>query len=66
MFDRKRTYRLGDPELEVLGSRAKLAAWRHRNVGPAWIKCGKTVFYLGSDLLDWIEIHRTDPNKEIA
>lgn len=66
IFDSKRTYMLGDPELEVLGSREKLAQWRHRNVGPAFIRIGRRIAYHGADLNDWINARRTDPNNEAA
>lgn len=66
LFENNRTYVLGDPELTVLGSREKLAQWRFRNVGPAWIKIGRKVAYLGSDLNDWIAANRTDPSERAA
>lgn len=66
IFEHKRTYVLGDPELEVLGTREKLAQWRHRRVGPPWIKIGRKVAYLGADLNAWLSAQRTDPNSEAA
>ena len=43
MFDDDRTYVLGDPELEFLGSKQKLCKWRYQKFGPAWIKIGRKV-----------------------
>lgn len=66
IFDNNRTYTLGDPELDVLGSREKLAQWRHRMTGPPWVKLGRKVAYLGSDLNAWLEAQRTDPSQKAA
>ncbi|MEO9825047.1 MAG: MerR family transcriptional regulator [Paracoccaceae bacterium] len=66
IFEQRRTYILGDPELGVLGTREKLAQWRYRRVGPPWIKIGRKVAYLGADLNAWIAAQRTDPNSEAA
>ena len=63
MFDDDRTYVLGDPELEFLGSKQKLCKWRYQKYGPAWIKIGRKIIYAGSDLNAWIESNRTDPNQ---
>ncbi|SMX23375.1 MerR family transcriptional regulator [Boseongicola aestuarii] len=62
LFQNDRTYILGDPELDVLGSREKLAQWRHRMVGPPWVKIGRKVAYLGTDLNAYLTAQRTDPN----
>ena len=64
LFDSNRTYILGDPELEIIGSRELLAQWRHRMVGPAWVSIGRKITYFGSDLNAWISAQRTDPNEE--
>ena len=61
IFEQNRTYILGDPELNVLRSREKLAQWRHKCVGPPWISMGRKIAYHGSDLNAWIEANRTDP-----
>ena len=63
MFDDDRTYVLGDPELELLGSRQKLCKWRYQKFGPAWIKIGRKVLYAGSDLNSWLASRRIDPNQ---
>ena len=60
-FENKRTYLLGDAELALLGSREKLAQWRYRNFGPAWIKIGRKIAYRGVDINAWLENQRIDP-----
>ncbi len=61
LFDNTRNYVLGDPELDLIGPREKLAQWRHRNVGPAFYKMGKKVIYRGVDLNTWAEAQRVEP-----
>ena len=36
LFEQNRNYVLGDPELDLIGDRTKLAQWRHRGTGPAY------------------------------
>ena len=62
IFEDGRTYVLGDPELEFIGSKQKLAQWRYRKYGPAWITVGRKILYVGSDLNAWLEANRVDPN----
>jgi len=66
LFNSKRTYILDDKELDVLGSREKLAQWRHRNFGPPWYKIGRKVAYNGADLNQWLSYQRVDPSNEAA
>ena len=61
IFEHNRNYVLGDPELELIGDRVKLAQWRHRNTGPAYYKLGRKIVYRGSDLNAWAEAQRIDP-----
>ena len=61
LFENTRNYALGDPELDLIGPREKLAQWRHRGVGPAFYKMGKKVIYRGVDLNAWAEAQRVDP-----
>jgi len=63
IFDQNRTYVLGDPELEVIGNREKLAQWRHKGTGPAFYRLGRKIVYRGADLNDWAEAHRVEPAK---
>ncbi len=43
LFDSNRNYTLGDAELDLIGTREKLAQWRCKGVGPAFYKLGKKV-----------------------
>ncbi|WP_120503510.1 helix-turn-helix transcriptional regulator [Sulfitobacter mediterraneus] len=61
LFENDRNYVLGDPELNTIGDRAKLAQWRHKMKGPAYYKLGRKVVYRGSDLNAWAEAQRIDP-----
>jgi len=63
-FEDDRSYVLGDPELNLIGSREKLAQWRHKGRGPAYYKLGRKIIYRGADLNVWMEKSRTDPNGE--
>jgi hypothetical protein len=62
IFEINRSYVLGDPELELLGDRDKLAQWRHKGKGPAFYRLGRKIVYRGFDLNQWVESHRVDPN----
>lgn len=53
-FDEERHYVLGDPELDLIGTREKLAQWRHRNFGPEYFKLGRKIIYSGADLNAWM------------
>lgn len=66
IFDHDRVYFPEDPEMRVLGSVEKLAQWRHRNRGPAFIRIGRRIGYHGSDLNAYLCARRTDPNGEAA
>jgi hypothetical protein len=41
-----------------------LRNWRHLRKGPAYIKLGRIVRYRVEDLLDFIDKHRIDPEKD--
>jgi hypothetical protein len=62
IFESKRSYVLGDVELELLGDRDKLAQWRHKGMGPAYYRLGRKIVYRGHDLNHWMESHRVDPS----
>lgn len=53
LFEDNRNYTLDDPELAILGNKAKLAQWRHRGVGPSYFKLGRKIVYQGSELNNW-------------
>lgn len=58
IFSPERIYDDNDEELDLIASRRKRAQWRHRRVGPAFIKFGRRVKYAGSDLNKWIDQNR--------
>jgi len=58
LFDDTRNYVLGDPELDIIGNREKLAQWRHRGCGPSYYTLGRKIVYRGSDLNAWAEARR--------
>ncbi len=43
LFERARLYDESDLELEAIAPRQKRAHWRHRRVGPAFLKFGRRV-----------------------
>lgn len=61
LFEQNRNYVLGDPELDLIGDRVKLAQWRHRKTGPAYYKLGRKIVYRGTDLNAWAEAQRVEP-----
>ena len=63
LFQDDRSYILGDPELEVIGDRDKLAQWRHKGIGPAFYRLGRKIIYRGGDLNAWANAHRVEPGK---
>lgn len=66
IYDSDRIYFPEDPELRVLGSTEKLAQWRHRSTGPAFIRIGRRIGYHGTDLNAYLTARRVNPNKEVA
>ena len=50
VFDDDRVYFPEDPEMRIFGNREKLAQWRHRMTGPAFIRIGRRIGYHGTDL----------------
>ncbi len=66
LFEPNRNYVPGDPELEEIGSRTKLAQWRHKGVGPAYFKLGRKIVYRGEDLNAWANARRVEPTEASA
>ena len=62
LFEQDRLYVLGDPELNIIGDRDKLAQWRHKGMGPAYYKLGRKIIYRGVDLNAWAAANRYDPS----
>lgn len=63
LFDENRNYVLGDPELDLIGDREKLAQWRHKGMGPPFYKLGRKIIYRGVDLNAWTEAQRVEPTN---
>lgn len=66
IFDHDRIFFAEDPEMRIFGSTEKLAQWRHRMTGPAFIRIGRRIGYHGSDLNAYLTAQRTDPSIEAA
>ena len=66
IYDDDRIFFPEDPELRVLGTTEKLAQWRHRNTGPAFIRIGRRIGYHGTDLNAYLNAQRVDPSTEAA
>ncbi|MHA3916390.1 MerR family transcriptional regulator [Halovulum sp. GXIMD14793] len=64
IFEPDRIYDDTDDELDLIATRHKRAQWRHRRVGPAFMKFGRRVKYHGADLNAWVMDTRieTAPN----
>lgn len=61
LFEQNRNYVLGDPDLDLIGDREKLAQWRHKGIGSAYYKLGRKIIYRGQDLNAWAEAERFEP-----
>ena len=64
LFEQNRNYLPGDPDLDLIGDRAKLAQWRHKGTGPAYYKLGRKIIYRGADLNAWANANRIEPSAE--
>ena len=60
IFEPDRIYDDSDDELDLIAPRDKRAQWRHRRVGPAFLKFGRRVKYHGSDLNKWVMENRVE------
>lgn len=63
LFEYERNYSLGDADLELIGSREKLAKWRHRGLGPSFYRLGRKIIYRGADLNAWADARRVEQAK---
>lgn len=64
LFSDNQNYVLGDPDLNIIGDREKLAQWRHKGVDPAFYKLGRKIIYAGKDLNDWANAQRVEPPRK--
>ena len=62
LFDPDFLYDDSDSELEVIATKERRAQWRHRRVGPPYIKCMRRVKYYGADLNQWLSDNRIQTN----
>lgn len=60
IFDPGRVYDDEDAALDLIANKSKRAQWRHRRVGPCYLKFGRRVKYKGSDLNSWAESNRIE------
>ena len=58
VFEETRLYDDTDAELDLNAPRPKRAQWRHRRVGPPFLKFGRRVKYHGADLNSWVNRNR--------
>ena len=61
MFDEDKLYPASDPAVLALASYSTLAHWRSEGRGPAFIKIGSRVGYLGGDLNLWLKARTVQP-----
>lgn len=66
LFEKNRNYVLGDEDLDLIGSREKLAQWRHKGMGPAFYHLGRKIIYRGADLNVWADAQRVEPGNSGA
>lgn len=59
-FDPNTVYADSDKELDLIANKQKRAQWRHRRVGPSFIKMGRKIGYLGEDLNAWMNANRVE------
>lgn len=64
IFENDRLYDDNDNELDLIAAREKRAQWRHRKVGPAFLKFGRRVKYHGADLNSWVAANRVDTSSQ--
>lgn len=55
MIEADEFYTPEDPKMRIFGSKQTLAIWRHKGIGPSYLKTGSRVKYHGADLLAFIE-----------
>ena len=60
-FEPDRYYRTDDPALELIATRGTLSQWRHRGVGPRYVRLGGRVLYLGRDVNEYLDSMVIEP-----
>ena len=64
MFEDGKLYLTNDLALLVIGRPSTLAHWRSEGRGPAFVKMGRRVAYLGSDLNKWLADRTIRPTDD--
>lgn len=62
IFETVRVYDDDDLELDLIASKNKRAVWRHKNIGPNFLRFGRRIKYSGADLNDWVDRQRVVTN----
>jgi hypothetical protein len=60
VFEVDRLYDDTDNELDLIAPKTKRAQWRHRRIGPSYLKFGRRVKYHGADLNSWVNGNRVE------
>lgn len=59
-FNPESYYRPSSPQMRDIAAEQTLARWRCEGVGPAYIKIGGRILYLGADVIKWLKAHRVE------
>jgi hypothetical protein len=62
IFEPLRIYDDVDDELDLIAPRQKRAVWRHKNIGPNFMRFGRRIKYSGADLNNWVNRQRVTTN----
>jgi len=54
-FQPDRLYDDNDDELDIIAPKSKRAQWRHKGIGPAYLRFGRRIKYDGNDLNTWAQ-----------
>ncbi len=60
IFESDRIYDDYDLELDLIAPKKLRAQWRHRRIGPSYLKLGKRIKYCGFDLNAWLSKNRVE------
>ena len=62
-FDPNRLYDDDDDQLDLIAPKSKRAKWRSNGFGPAFLRFGRRIKYDGTDLNEWANSVRVEPNS---
>lgn len=63
-FEYDKIYLNDDPDLDILAAPQTRARWRCEGQGPAFVKLGRRVAYLGRDLISYVERRRVSSTSQ--